>query len=205
MKRALIILILSAFNICVFAQNHRSGELPRFTGGIEWGYSATLFSGFIYNYFSPEGYRIVESVNDLKFYSNGEMYIHFGYNFNTYWNLSIYTGYAGIANLHNAIPVSIRATRFFGEDHMKDRIFVFGDIGSGICLKPDIQEIGTVKIGCGYRLSLSRDTKLDLNMAVRMTHTHPEIIYDGIPIAMKWTNSNNAYLAGMSLSMAVVF
>jgi len=200
-----IILIFNIFNINVYAQEVIEPTYPKFTFGAEWGCQATFFEGYDFNYFVPEGYRVDEEGINLRFNNNADMYFHVGYNINERMNISLYMGYAGLGDIHNAIPVSIRFTRYFGKDHMKDRWFAFGDIGSGISIKIPVQEIAAGKIGAGYRISLSRDTKLDFHASVRASYTHPEIIYDGTLIPNDRINRNNAYLCAISLGMAVVF
>ena len=154
MKKILaILLILFSFNIYVNAQKDR---FSRYTFGVEWGYVATFQSGYRYIFFPPEGYRVDVRDNSFGLHSNADMYIHSGINLNRQWNLSLYAGYAGVGDIHKVIPVSIRTTRYFGKDPLKDRWFAFTDLGSGICLKRPVQEILTGKIGGGYRMSLSR-------------------------------------------------
>lgn len=178
---------------------------PSFTFGAEWGYVATLQSGFHHNYFSPDGYRCDTRGNSFLLHSNGDVYVNAGYNFNGHWNLSLYVGYAGVHDIHHVVPLSLRGTRYFGKDPLKDRWFAFLDLGSGFCLKKDIQEILVGKVGGGYRLSLSRDLKLDILLSARMTYTHPQVVHDGMDIPSDRTNRNNAYVGALSLGLGVSF
>ena len=178
---------------------------PRLTFGAEWGYNATFLTAYYYNYFVPEGYRVDEKDSNFGLISNGDMYVHIGYNMNEYWNLSLYAGYAGLGNIHNAVPLSVRCTRYFGRNPMIDRWFAFIDIGSGVSLKLPPQEILSGKIGTGYRISLSRDTKLDLHASLRAIYTHPAIVYEQVQVPMEKININDAYLTAFTLSMAIVF
>jgi hypothetical protein len=197
-----ILLIICSFNICVKAQN---SEFPRFTFGAEWGYVATVQSGYRCIFFPPEGYRVDVRDNSFGLHSNADMYMHGGMNLNENWNISLYIGYAGVSDIHKVIPVSIRTTRFFGRNHLADRWFAFTDLGSGICLKRPVQEILCGKIGGGYRLSLSRDTKLDFILSARMTYTHPQIIYDKMIISHDMVRRNNAYVSAISCGLGLTF
>lgn len=206
MKRLLLILLtFSLFNNSVIAQESMSDRFPQMTFGVEWGYIGTFHTGYHYNYFAPEGFRVDDEGNRFGYWHNADMYAHIGCNFNLLWNLSLYIGYAGIGNLHNALPVSLRATRYFGKNRMDDGWLAFVDLGSGICLKRPIQEIITGKIGGGYRISLSRDTKLDFIFSVRTTYTHPYIYYEDTMIPNDRINRNNAYLNAISIGMALTF
>ncbi len=206
MKRfAIICLIFCAFNIVVNAQEKPSYRSSRLTYGLEWGYVATIYSNYYYYFLAPEGYRVEDKGSRLKLHNNAEIYAHVGYNFNSRWNLSLYVGYEGLADFHKAVPISLRLTRFFGQEQMEDRWFFYGDVGSGICLKISPQEIFTGKLGFGYRMALSMKTSLDFIMAARLTYTHPQIFYEMIPIPAEMTNSNIANLCSFSVGMALTF
>ncbi len=200
-----ILLILTAFNINVNAKEGHENLHSRLTYGLEWGYVATVHTGFRNNFFAPEGYRVYEAGQSFGYYSNAEMYAHIGWNIDMKWNLSLRVGYEGIADMHKAVPVSVRMTRFFNEDQASDRWFSFVDLGSGICLKMPVQEILTGKAGAGYRMALSPGTSLDFQISARFTYTHPQIIYDRKPVPMDRTNINNAYLTALSIGMALNF
>ena len=204
MKRLVIILlIINAFNINVNAYNKNVNYVPRLTFGAEWGWIGTLGSAYHYNFYSPEGYRLNERGVSLKPTGNGEANVHIGYNINQYWNIAFYTGLTGLAQYHNAVPFSFRATRCFGDDHLADRWLAFADIGTGVSLKDRPQEILSGKLGGGYRFSLSRDTKIDIIAALRLTHTHPQIISENTQIEQKWINRNSLFLAAFSLGISI--
>ena len=198
-----ILLTICAFNICVKAQVTGEERFPRFTFGAEWGYVATVWEFTHNNFFSAEGYRINEKGNAFGYHSNGEVYLHAGYNFDEYWNLSLYAGYGGVNGMHKIVPISIRATRYYGDDPLTDRWFTFAGLGSGICLKKPVQEIFTGRFGGGYRMSLSPDTKLDLMVGLSLTYTHPEVIHDGRQIPHKLINRNDKLCGGLSISLAL--
>lgn len=198
----LILLILSAFT---FGLNAQDNSFPRFTYGAEWSYTATVHSIWHYNFFSPDGYRVDLRGNEMFFCSNGEAYINAGYNFNENWNLSLYIGIAGVSTHHKAVPVSFRSTYLFGNDPSADRWFTFAEAGSGLSLKIPPQEIFSCKAGGGYRISLSRNTKIDFLMAFKVTYDHPDIIYDDVKIDPDRINRNGMTLTSVAIGMAVKF
>ena len=203
MKRVIAtLLIICSFNICVKASER---EFPRFTFGVEWGYVGTFQSGYRYIFFPPEGYRVDVRDNSFGLHSNADMYMHGGINLNRNWNISMYIGYAGVADFHKVVPASIRTTRFFGKNPLADRCFTFVDLGTGLCMKSPLQEIICGKIGGGYRLSLSKDTKLDLILSARMTYTHPQIVYDEMIIDHEMVRRNNAYVSAVSCGIGLTF
>ena len=196
----LILLILSAF---IFNTNAQEQSFPRFTYGVEWSYTATIHSIWHYNFFSPDGYRVDLKVNEMMYCSNGEAYVNAGYNFNENWNLSLYIGIAGISTLHKAVPVCLRGTYLFGNDPSDDRWFAFAEAGSGLSLKIPPQEIFSCKAGGGYRISLSRNTKIDFLMAVKVSYDHPDITYDDVKIDFNKINRNGMTLTSVSVGMAI--
>lgn len=201
----IILLIIISFNIDVFAKGERAETDTGMTFGIEWGYVATIQSGYHYNFFAPEGYRVDNYGNSFGHHANADMYFHIGHDLGQYWNLSLYVGYSGVGDIHKSVPVSIRATRFFDSDAAHDRWFMFMDAGSGISIKRPVQEIAVGKIGGGYRLALSRSTGLDFLMSARMTYTHPQIIYDKQPVSIDKVNASNAFLTALSLGISLSF
>ena len=177
----------------------------RLTFGAEWGYICTFFSGYHNNFFAPDGWRVDEKDKGMCCFSNAEVYLHIGYNIGHDWNLSIYAGYGGIQDVHHCIPVSVRGTRYFMENVHGDRMFAFMDLGSGISLKKDPQEIMTGKIGCGYRISLSGRTKIDFLAAIRGTYSHKNIFFDNIRIPHERINRNNVYGCALSCGISISF
>ena len=202
MKKALIISLLLLLWVHAGAQNDR---MPRLTYGAEWGYISVFYSGYHYNFFAPEGYRVDPRGYGFMYDSNAEAYMHVGCNITDSHNISLYMGVSAIEDYHHTLPVSIRLTRYYGDDHMKDRWFSFIDLGSGISIKEHPQAILTGKAGVGYRIYLSRDTKLDFNMALRTVLTHPDIVYYGEMIKPDRINRNNAYVSAVSIGMSLTF
>ena len=203
MKRILLILLV----MLLIPAGVRGGTVsyPKYTFGAEWGYIGTFYSGYHYNFYAPEGYRMDPRGHEFTYDSNAEAYIHAGYNLSEKYNISLYMGLSALREYHHTLPLSIRLTRFYGEDHMKDRIFAFIDLGSGLSVKKNPQEILTGKIGGGYRISLSRNTKLDFMVSLRSVLTHPDIDYYGTEIPHEKINRNNAYLSAFSIGMALTF
>lgn len=204
-KFILISLILCLFNNNVKAQDKGGETYPRLTFGLEWGYIASMTTFYHYNFYAPEGFRVDEKGLLWGCMSSADVYLNVGWNINPVWNLALYLGYTGVGEMHKALPVSIRGTRYFKANTPQDRWFVFADGGSGICLKTPVQEILTGKIGGGYQMSLSRDTKLNFLFSARGTFTHPSVYYDGSRIPMNRTNRNNAVVGAVSIGLGLTF
>ena len=210
-----ILLIFCSFNIVVKGANKNvnskivpSQESSRWTYGAEWSYIGTIHYSTKYNYFNTEGYRQNRSSDTFGYWSNAEAMLHIGYNMKPNWNLSVYAGVMGMADIHNAATMSVRMTHYFGTIHplhYHDTWLAFADIGTGVSIKHEPQEIVTGKLGGGYRINLSPDTKLDFIAALRLAYTHPQIMDGNDIITLKWTNRNNAFLQSFSIGMAITF
>ncbi len=177
----------------------------RFTFGAEWGYVGIFYSGYHYNFFAPEGFRVDPRGYGFTFYSNAEAYLHVGYDLGKRSNLSLYMGFSAVEEYHHTIPVSLRYTTYYKENSKEDRWFSFVDLGSGISVKKSPREILSAKAGGGYRMSLSKDAKLDFIISLRSVLTHPDIDYFGTMIPTEKINRNNAYVSALSLGISLTF
>lgn len=201
-RAAFILLMILAGSLRTAAQ---TDDLPRFTFGAEWGYIGIFYSGHHNNFYALEGFRVDSRGHEFRYADNAEAYIHAGCNISSRYNMSVYIGFSAIEDMHHTIPMSLRLTRYYGEDHLKDRMFAFIDLGSGISIKENPQEILTGKLGGGYRISLSRNAKLDLVASYRAVLTHPDIEYYNMKIAHENINRNNTYLSAISLGISITF
>lgn len=183
----------------------RGERMPKITFGAEWGYMPALFSGYHYNFFDPDGFRVDDKNSSFRYVTNGEVTLHAGYNFNEYWNLSFHTGYSGNGDFAPVVPMSLRITRYLGGNHLSDRWLTFLECGSGISIKNSPQEIFTGKVGGGYRISLSRFSKLDFIAAFRMLYTHPDIMYYEYEIPRELINRNDGYVGSLFLGLSLTF
>lgn len=202
MKRRLLILI---FMICAIADSAAQTDMPRFTFGTEWSYTATFFNGHRNYFIAPEGFRVDDRQDEFKYFSNGECYLHTGYNFNEQWNLSLYIGYTSIGLYHTGLPISLRATRFFGQDHLSDRWFTYVDVGTGVSFQSTPKPFIISKMGGGYRLSLSRYSKLDFIVSFRWINTYPDVYYYGEIIDNEDIGRHTAYTAAISFGIGLTF
>lgn len=204
MRRLSIIFILLPLLWTGAAATERNAP-GRFTFGAEWGYMCIFYSGYHYNFFAPEGYRVDPRGHGFTFRSNGEAYLHVGYDLGRRSNISLYTGFSAVEDYHHIIPVSIRYTTYYKESSKGDRWFSFADLGSGISIRKSPREILSVKAGGGYRMSLSKDAMLDFVISLRSVLTHPDIDYYGTMIPEEKINRNNAYASAISIGISLTF
>jgi hypothetical protein len=206
MKRFLIIISLFIVSAGHMTAGDGCSKTSKFTWGVEWGYVASFHYGIHHNFFSEDGYRVdIDNSSEFSYQGNGDVYIHLGCDLSDRLNLSVYSGLTGMHAFHKAIPVSLRLSRYFDLNKGTDKLIAFADAGSGLCIKDNMQLILSGKIGGGYRITLSPSSSIDILLAYRMTLTHPEVIYDGYTVPMKWINRNNAYISAISVSLGLNF
>lgn len=205
LKRGLLTSILLLCSIAGLSGQDLTTDFSRWTFGMETSYDATLYSTKFQYFISPEGFREEVSSSKFGYDTDCELNLHAGYNINRKWNLSLHIGYTGIGDFHKAVPISIRTTRYFAANQLNDMWFAFADLGSGFSLKNKPQEIVCGKIGGGYRLSLSRHTKLDFLMALRAVFTHPEISYYGLIYTPERLFRNDGLICSLSLGIGITF
>lgn len=204
MKR-IVTAALLLLSLTAGGKGKRPDGVSRITFGAEWNYIASFNCRIHNNFFSDIGYRVDMNDNTYDFKSNADLYLHCGFNLSEDWNISVYSGIAGVYSQNKIIPVSLRATRYFRPDSRGDRWFTFMDGGSGISVSRHPQAVGTGKIGGGYRISMSPASKLDFLIALRMTLNRPEIEYDGFEIPIDKINRNNAYVNAVSAGISLTF
>ena len=203
--RSLAVFIFLTFLPVISFAGDRTVPERRITYGAEWGYILTFFSGYHNNFFSPDGWRVDEKDHGSACYSNAEVYLHMGYNISDYWNLSAYLGYTSLHDMNHCVPISLRATRYFNSNMKGDRWLSYVDLGGGISIKKDPQEVFIGKVGTGYRLSLSERTKMDILASLRMSYGHSDVNFENTQINIERINRNNIYGCGLSIGVSLTF
>ncbi|MGM9735295.1 MAG: hypothetical protein ACI3ZL_02680 [Candidatus Cryptobacteroides sp.] len=196
--------VILASGFCSATQKPRR-DYPVVTYGVEWGYVASVLSSVHYNFYSLEGSRVDIKESESIFRSDAEMEIHVGVNLGKMWNLSLYSGYTNIAHLTPAVPISLRLTRFYGKNPLNDRWMTYVGLGGGIALNQTEQAILGARIGGGYRVSLSRITKLDILVSCKMDYLNPDIVYYGHAIPPESINRNNAFMTAFTIGLGITF
>lgn len=182
--------------------NNGKRAFPRFTYGIEWSYIATINTVYHHNFRAKEGFRMNEKGSTMMYASNGAILAHAGINIGVNCNLSVYAGYAGLAEGYAVMPVSLRYSWLFGKDPSASRWLCF--IGGGCGLHAGDDSISyTGRIGGGYRMSLSRSIKLDFTVSYQCS-------YAGIPfsdidgeVPADRIRRNDNYLSAINIGIGI--
>ena len=179
MKRALLISLLLAWSFTLFAG--RPGKwYDHLDYGVEWGYTASVFEAYHYNYTSPSsGARINTRDSHLSYKSNGHIYGFVGARFARHFALDAAAGWAGLYEARRMFPLTLRSSFFFrGYDRDGWKAFLEG----GCCLGESYagKAVGIARMGSGYRVILDRNFALDLSLSLQGVLDHPVDVYDKV-------------------------
>lgn len=207
MKRIVLISLLLALSAPLGAT--RPGKwYDHLDYGVEWGYTASFFEAYHYNYTSPSsGARIDTRDSHLSYKSNGHIYGFVGAKFARRFALDAAAGWAGLFESRRMVPLTLRGSYFFrGYDRDGWKLFAEG----GCCLGESHagKAVGIARLGSGYRVMLDRNFALDLSLSLQGVSDHPTNVYDkareeAIPDASLRRSDCN-YLA-LNFSVALSF
>ena len=202
--------LAAMFSTPASARNGGAGFLDRLTFVIEGSYISTVSAYRHYNFISSYGYRIDRKFMDTRYRSNGEFLVHLGMNASRHLNLSLYTGCSGIYRMKWMYPVTLRATCYFGKEPMHGKWLAYIDMGPGFSGNMDkIQISGTWKLGGGYRVPLSRYTKLDFLVSARAVMTDSGAFDSGsssvIYVPEKNLRRNDAVYLALTFGIGLTF
>ena len=153
--------------VCLLLPGGEALSAVRFTYGVEWGFLTTFNVAYHRNFDSVSGFRENTRSIEWMFRGNGEALAHFGLDLGKRFNLSLYSGYSGLMDAR-VIPLSLRGTCFVSRNTELPGWLVFLDSGCNFGTEND--EIGICgMIGTGYRLPLSKRTRLDFLLAFRIS------------------------------------
>lgn len=146
--------------------------------GVEWGYTASFWETYHYNYTSPsQGARIDSRDSRFAYKSNGHVYAFAGARFARHFALDGVIGWAGLYEERRMVPVTLRSSFFF-KSYDQDGLKAF--LEGGCCLGESFagKPVGIGKLGGGYRVMLDRHFALDLALSLQGVSDHPLDVYD---------------------------
>lgn len=197
MKKVFMLLV----SILCFAVNPVKAQLLRPNCGLEWGTGSNIHSIHKYNYISSLGYRISELEQGADLYLNAEILLHAGVQIGRKFNISICSGYMGIADNFRTVPVLGRVDFHF-RGVREDGIFLSLDMGKGF-----VQPCSMINAGAGYRTMIGNHSSIDFKLKLRETFSRPVIhdIEDGKPVPENRIRRNIATYFAMNISVSLNF
>lgn len=176
-----------------------------FRWGVEWGASGTFHSKTSCLYTTNDGYAVEYRKVSSRLHINAALEGFVGMDFARRLNISLRSGYAGIADGERGVPLSLRQALHFGKTPTSRGASVFMEGGLFFRKKADISSFA--QIGTGWRTRLSEHIALDFNLGIRISSTHPDIFdkYSGKYMPKESIRELNCLNEGFFLSTALVF
>lgn len=197
MKKASILLI--SF-LCLASASLRA-QTFRANCGLEWGTGINIHSIHKYNYISSLGYRISEFEHGADLYLNAEILLRAGVQIGRKFNVSLCSGYMGIANDFRTVPVLGRLDFHF-KGVREDGIYLSLDMGKGF-----VQPCYMINAGAGHRTMIGNHSSIDFKLKLRETFSRPVLhdIEDGKAVPESRIRRNIATYFAMNISVSLNF
>lgn len=191
-------LILSLICLAAIPAN---AQLLKPNCGLEWGTGTNIYSAHRYNYISSLGYRTSEYEQGADFYLNAEILLRAGVQIGRKFNVSICSGYMGIAEDFRTVPV-LGMVDFHFKGVMEDGVYVSLNVGKGF-----VQPCSLALAGVGYRTMIGRSSSIDFALKIRETFSRPVIrdIEDGQPVPENRIRRNIATYSALNISISLNF
>lgn len=176
-----------------------------FRWGLEWGASGICHSNAYCVYTADEGFIVEYRKISNRLHVNGTLEGFVGIDFAQRLNISLHSGYAGIADGERGVPLSLRPTLRLGRNPDGGRASLFAEGGVFFRKNADISMFA--KLGTGWRTTLSQHLALDFNAGLQVSRTHPDIYdkYSGRYLAGDSVRGLKCFNAGFFLTTALVF
>ena len=189
--------------VCLLLPGGEALSAVRFTYGVEWGFLTTFNVAYHRNFDSVSGFRENTRSMEWMFRGNGEALAHFGLDLGKRFNLSLYSGYSGLMDAR-IIPLSLRGTCFVSRNTELPGWLVFLESGCNFGTEND--EIGICgKIGTGYRLPLSKRTRLDFLLAFRISYADVRFSDEYGPVPPERIRRNDNFASSIAIGISLAF
>lgn len=205
MMKRLTLILLSAFICITAAASSPKNDFPRITFGIEWGYSATVFTSYHFNYICSEGYRLDNEGRDFIYHSNGDIIGTFGVNILDWLRIGLFSGYEGISEDRRIIPVGAKLT-VCPDGYIENGVLF--RIGGGMGISPRDRAMTTSFgiVGFGYHVALTRESSIDFILGYKAYIDHPPVEdIDGGYVSERDTRKNIATYHALNFSISLNF
>ena len=151
-----------------------AGGFPHISYGLEWGYTGTFLRSWQYNYICSEGFRIVDSDEAWRYFSNGIVLVNVGVDLGDKFNLSVYSGLSGVYFRRWMIPLEGRVR--FCPSGLDNTGFICY-MGAGAMFPTSVRRETSfgAKMGAGYRVAVFRKISVDFMLSAHFTTDHDNI------------------------------
>lgn len=199
-----IVVIVLLFTIFSGKATGKNGN-ERFRWGVEWGLQAPFMNNLNCAYITEDGYLVEINRFKTRRKTNGFINGFIGYDVAKRINLSLYSGYMGLAPNERGIPISLRISAHVSRFKCESGSSVFAE--GGIFMQKDVPLSEVFRTGYSYRMRLAPFLSVDLEAGMQASSSHPKVFdsYSGKYI----DNSNLSRIknlnAGVFFAVALVF
>jgi len=174
------------------------------TCGLEWGATVPLWSASEYNYIDSNQSRVDATYNSFSFFLNGCISGNIGVYLNDKFRLDICSGYIGIQDGRNAVPLTLRGYYFskgFDSNSLCYRI------EAGILFDQNFHFDKTyiASTGIGYRIPLYGKSAVNILGNLRFATDRPDLLTPDqktiVPIEDIRKNISEYLSIGISVSL----
>ena len=148
-----------------------------FTAGIEWGYTATFYENFHYNFVADEEMRVDLRGSNLNYFSNGHFLAKAGIRYLDRFDTTFNLGYCGIQEGRRFVSYAIRES-FYYKGYRNSGLFNILEAGEGGPSTFQLQPVIFGKLGLGYRFKISQDLSIDTLLSFQLSEDHPKSLID---------------------------
>lgn len=179
---------------------------PRFSYGLEWGYTGTFLKTWQYNYIYSSGSRIVDNSEAWRYFSNGSILACIGADLGNKVNLSAYSGLLGVYSRRWMVPVELRARWCPAGLSENGPVLHLG--GAAAFPTASLYETAArINLGGGYRVKVYGNTCVDFLLSFQVCSDHESITDPdtGMYVPTRDITLNLVEYWGLNFSVALNF
>lgn len=193
MKKTIVLLLFAALTAAAQAKSPKDGTVePRVRFGVGYRYSLGLYESFALKY---QGIRVSDGGAPV-YRRGGEFLLEGTVRVTDDWNVGLGFGFGSWSkSRYKSMPLYIKAERLYGRQ--RNRWFNYAN--AGLTLYPDDGTGFTGGIGGGYRIAVTRRTRLDITVGL----DYVNIVGDAYDYSAGETYSNAGRINRLGLAFGV--
>ena len=165
---------------------------------LDWGYMASMYQIYSYNYMAEEGFRVEQHGHDLFLNSNGVVKVFLGTQIGGHAELGVFSGYEGIRQDRRIVPLGLRTSWMFnGTDADGPICYAEG----GAAFHKDCKTTAMGAVGAGWHVQLDHGCGMDFKFGLNVFQDHPAIM--GVP--KENLNKSDYTYGGISFTVGISF
>ena len=206
-KMTAIFAMLLAVCLTASAGERAGRAVPLVTGGLDWGFTGTVFNYRHVNCTAGEGYRINEVESGWGFHGNAYVLACIGANVSDRMSVLMECGYMGINGGRRINPFMVKAC-WHPSGVYSSGAFCFAEGGVGFAVLSNFSGLCSLgSVGWGYRVNMGDSVSVDFQIRLRAVYDKPDIADPdtGTTIPAGSIHANDAYYGSLNFGLALNF